>query len=168
MPLETRCAMLNAIGANAIIVGAYSDREGGICPMLAAHRNGGRTSFATFAAAWDSYARAGRRSRPATEREVRTLRTMLAASIATEGASGVGELGEAIAAHRASRQGRAASRPQAAQAPRREASDRDRSAELRGRHGWAWLRPFRRLDEYERALGEVAAAKAPPRERHPV
>jgi hypothetical protein len=32
--------MLEGIEANRIIVGAYSDRQGGICPMLAAHRNG--------------------------------------------------------------------------------------------------------------------------------
>jgi len=43
MPLETRGAMLHAIASEPIIVGAYSDRDGGVCPMLAAHRNGGRT-----------------------------------------------------------------------------------------------------------------------------
>ncbi len=32
-----------------IIVGAYVDRDGGVCPMLAAHRQGGRTDFLTFA-----------------------------------------------------------------------------------------------------------------------
>ncbi len=30
--------------------------------------------------------------------------------------------------------------------------DPDRSRELRGRPGWAWLRVFRRYDDYERAL----------------
>ena len=35
--------MLDGIEANHIIVGAYTDRHGGVCPMLAAHRNGGRT-----------------------------------------------------------------------------------------------------------------------------
>ena len=33
-------AMLEGIRTNEIIVGAYSDRDGGVCPMLAAHRNG--------------------------------------------------------------------------------------------------------------------------------
>jgi hypothetical protein len=32
--------MLKGIGVNRIIVGAYTDRHGGTCPMLAAHRNG--------------------------------------------------------------------------------------------------------------------------------
>ena len=46
--------MLRGIATNRIIVGAYVDRSsGGICPMLAAHRNGGRTDVAAFARAWD-------------------------------------------------------------------------------------------------------------------
>ena len=47
--------MLDGIEANQIIVGAYTDRRGGVCPMLAAHRNGGRTDLASFARAWDRY-----------------------------------------------------------------------------------------------------------------
>jgi hypothetical protein len=169
MPLETRAAMLDALGSNPIIVGAYTDREGGVCPMLAAHRNGGRTSFAAFATAWDRYARAGRKPRPATEREVRTLQTMLEASIDRSSGSGDGALGEAIAAHEFSRRQRVSrdspgSRPgREEQSSRRrdvpgrlETGERDRTKELRSRHGWAWLRPFRRLDEYERALAELA------------
>jgi hypothetical protein len=39
LPLQTRKAMLDGLGANRIIVGAYVDRDGGVCPMLAAHRN---------------------------------------------------------------------------------------------------------------------------------
>ena len=71
--------------SNRIIVGAYTDRSGGVCPMLAAHRNGGRTSLASFARAWDSYTGVrARRARPATERELGTLRTMLEASIALD------------------------------------------------------------------------------------
>jgi hypothetical protein len=49
LPMRTREAMLEGIHANEIIVGAYSDRAGGVCPMLAAHRHGGRTSFVSFA-----------------------------------------------------------------------------------------------------------------------
>ena len=60
LPLRTREAMLEGIGANRIIVGAYTDRQGGVCPMLAAHRNGGRTSLASFARAWDRYTGAKR------------------------------------------------------------------------------------------------------------
>ena len=84
LPLKTRKAMLDGIESNRIIVGAYTDRKGGVCPMLAAHRNGGRTSFATFALAWDRYTGARRRPRPATDRELNTLRTMLEASIALD------------------------------------------------------------------------------------
>jgi hypothetical protein len=158
MPLETRTAMLRAIESNPIIVGAYSDREGGVCPMLAAHRNGGRTSFAAFAIAWDRYTRAGKTPRRATEREVRTLRTMLEASVAGEREQG-GELAEAIRAHRASKD--AGAGPRRAPQP---TGERDRSRELAGRHGWAWLRPFRRLDEYERALDALATEEPAPAE----
>jgi hypothetical protein len=83
LPLQTRKAMLSGVEANRIIVGAYTDRSGGVCPMLAAHRNGGRTSLASFARSWDRYTGV-RRPRPATERELNTLRTMLEASIALD------------------------------------------------------------------------------------
>src|SRR5947199_135680 len=33
-----------------------------------------------------------------------------------------------------------------------DTGERDRTPELRNRHGWAWLRAFRRYDEYEDAL----------------
>ena len=84
LPLQTRKAMLTGVQANRIIVGAYTDRKGGVCPMLAAHRNGGRTSLASFAHAWDGYTGARRRARPATERELHTLTAMLEASIALD------------------------------------------------------------------------------------
>src|SRR5215208_747844 len=87
LPLETRKAMLIGVEANRIIVGAYTDRKGGVCPMLAAHRNGGRTSLASFAHAWDRYTGARGRPRRATPRELTTLRAMLEASIALEGPS---------------------------------------------------------------------------------
>ena len=51
LPMRTREAMLRGVDSNSIIVGAYVDRDGGICPMLAAHRNGGRTNLASFARA---------------------------------------------------------------------------------------------------------------------
>src|SRR5215208_3924937 len=82
LPVETRQAMLDGIDHSRVIVGAYVDRQGGVCPMLAAHRNGGRTSLVSFAHAWDRYTRVQQgKPRPAPERELRTLRTMLEASI---------------------------------------------------------------------------------------
>src|SRR3954471_14863787 len=81
LPERTREAMLEGIDANEIIVGAYTDRRGGVCPMLAAHRHGGPTRLATFAKAWDRYTGARRRPRPATQRELTTLRAMLEASL---------------------------------------------------------------------------------------
>jgi hypothetical protein len=85
LPMQTRRAMLAGVESNRIIVGAYTDKKGGVCPMLAAHRNGGRTSLASFARAWDRYTGVrARRARAATERELNTLRTMLEASIALD------------------------------------------------------------------------------------
>ena len=83
LPLRTREAMLAGIRSHEIIVGAYSDRAGGVCPMLAAHRCGGRTSFISFARAWDRFARA-KRARTATARELRALEAHLIASILAE------------------------------------------------------------------------------------
>jgi len=81
LPLRTKEAMLRGIATNRIIVGAYVDSSsGGICPMLAAHRNGGRTDVAAFARAWDEYTNP-RRPRRATRREVATLRALLASSL---------------------------------------------------------------------------------------
>jgi hypothetical protein len=89
--MQTRRAMLAGVESNRIIVGAYTDRKGGVCPMLAAHRNGGRTSLASFARAWDRYTGV-RRARPATERELNTLRTMLEASIAVDELPAISEV----------------------------------------------------------------------------
>ena len=75
--------MLDGVRANTIVVGAYTDGRGGICPMLAAHRNGGRTSFFSFARAWDAFARA-ETVRPATERELAVLEDLLVASLADD------------------------------------------------------------------------------------
>jgi hypothetical protein len=144
LPLQTRKAMLDGLDANRIIVGAYVDRKGGVCPMLAAHRNGGRTDVPSFARAWDRYTRA-RGPRPANERELRTLRTMLEASISLD-QPGLTELSSAIAEHRAVQQKQ-----------RRDTGERDRTAELRNQEGWAWTRPFRRLDEFELTVREVRA-----------
>jgi hypothetical protein len=88
LPRHTREAMLRGIDGNPIIVGAYTDNDGGICPMLAAHRNGGRTSFASFARAWDAFTNAPKRPRRASRREIRALRTYLEMSLLTEDTAG--------------------------------------------------------------------------------
>jgi hypothetical protein len=86
MPARTKAAMLRGIRTNRVIVGAYVDKRGGVCPMLAAHRNGGRTNFGTFARAWDAYTGArAHRSRRASRREVRTLEGYLEISLARDG-----------------------------------------------------------------------------------
>ena len=160
LPLQTRRAMLEGMDANTIIVGAYVDRQGGVCPMLAAHRHGGRTALASFARAWDRYTAAGGRPRPATNRELRTLRVMLEASMGIA-SGGDSELARAIAEHKASGEGatRDARRPDPADRQPRQTGELDRTTELRRRAGWSWLRPFRRLDEYERALAELGAVE---------
>src|SRR4029453_17645245 len=60
LPYETRAAMLEGLEQYDIIAGAYSNRDGGVCPMLAAHRCGGRTDLRSFARAWDRFTGAGR------------------------------------------------------------------------------------------------------------
>src|SRR6478609_3499522 len=79
LPIETKQGMLAGLDSETIVTGAYT-HDGGICPMLAAHRRGGRTDRDSFAKAWDRYTGANR-GRVATEREIRTLRTMLEASL---------------------------------------------------------------------------------------
>jgi hypothetical protein len=97
MPVATREAMLRGVRANErILVGAYVDEHGGVCPMLAAHRCGGRTDFLSFAKSWDRFARA-RSRRQATEREVTILIRQLEDSL--QSCTGL-ELDRAIAEHR--------------------------------------------------------------------
>lgn len=151
LPMDTRRAMLAGVRSNDIIAGAYSDSDGGVCPMLAAHRCGGRTSFVSFARAWDRFTQV-KRARRATRRELRILEAHLEASILNERHT---DLLGAIAEHRELVARRAAEDTQTA--PRVRPGDRDRSKELGGRHGWRWLRPFRRLDDYEAALARVEA-----------
>jgi hypothetical protein len=141
LPARTREAMLEGIRTNDIIVGAYSDRHGGVCPMLAAHRCGGRTSFISFARAWDRFAGA-KRARRATVRELRTLESHLEGSLLAEGTPErppVADLGAAIADH--------------------QAAARDRRArEARGT-GWAWMRERRDRRDAEAALARVEAER---------
>jgi hypothetical protein len=142
LPVGTRRAMLDGIEANRIIVGAYTDRQGGVCPMLAAHRKGGRTSLVSFARAWDRYTGARGKPRPASEREVNTLRSMLEASVGLEEIPSLADV----------------PRPRRRRPPRKT-GERHRARELRYQPGWAWLRPFRRLDEYEEAVSALAVAR---------
>lgn len=164
LPRATKIAMLEGIVANEIVVGAYSE-DGGICPMLAAHRGGGRTNMISFARAWDRYAFRGSRKRTArraTERELLVLRTHLEASL-LEDAGPSPELASAVAQHRELLGRR---RAQPARSPDQHVHrDLDRTRELRGREGWAWLRLFRRYDDFEAALAQVGASpKRRPRE----
>jgi hypothetical protein len=147
LPHGTREAMLDGVRAEKIIVGAYVDRDGGVCPMLAAHRHGGRTDFLPFARTWDRYTMATG-ARRATGRELRVLTVHLEASLLADDHGDV-DLGAAIAEHRALA---ARSRPE-------RPGDPDRSRELRRRAGWSWLRPFRRLDDYERAVQRAQARR---------
>jgi hypothetical protein len=87
--------MLDGVRNNEIIVGAYSDRAGGVCPMLAAHRCGGRTNFISFARAWDRFA-GSKRARRATDREIAVLVAHLEASLMDDEHL---DLGGAVAEH---------------------------------------------------------------------
>ena len=122
LPRHTREAMLRGIDANKIIVGGYVDGDGGVCPMLAAHRNGGRTSFASFAIAWDAFTGAGRRPRRASRREIRALRGYLEMSLLTDDTHIGGE--DSLASVVSQVRGE-----------RRDRAERDAWA-----LGWSWLR----------------------------
>jgi hypothetical protein len=156
MPRFAREAMLRGLDSNTIIAGAYTDpRSGGICPMLAAHRNGGRTSLASFARCWDRYTDA-RRPRLATERELRTLRSYLEWSLVEE--EGPTSLRGIAAGLRRDRE--ALRRRERAAAPSRHTpaptGERHRGRELRERSGWAWTPPARSLEVYEQRVAAAA------------
>ncbi|MDQ6776726.1 MAG: hypothetical protein M3071_11050 [Actinomycetota bacterium] len=175
LPMKTRVAMLEGIRHNDIILGAYTTEDGGVCPMLAAHRRGGRTNAETFAKTWDRFGGThGRRARRATERELLILTTHLEMSLLAD-SEPAPELAVALAEHRrlvASKQ-RATSRRQdhdrAARRERQRAAraieairpgELDRSSELRDAPGWSWMRVFRRYDDYERALARLETEAA--------
>jgi hypothetical protein len=153
LPVQTRVAMLEGVRSNDIIVGAYTSRDGGVCPMLAAHRCGGRTSLVSFAHTWDRFTRA-KRARRASEREVRILVAHLEASLMAEE---LPEMERVLVEHRRDLERNAAEHGEIRRAAR--PGDADRSPELAAREGWAWLRPFRRWDAYQRALEQVEAER---------
>jgi hypothetical protein len=137
MPVATREAMLAGVRRyERIIVGAYTDEHGGVCPMLAAHRCGGRTDFLAFAKSWDRFARARGRARAATARELRILVDQLEASLASISHL---ELDRAIAEHRAlvapSRRHRRSALPEEADPPRSIFARRLRGGRARGSSG---------------------------------
>jgi hypothetical protein len=156
LPQATREAMLRGIDANPIEVGAYVDREsGGICPMLAAHRNGGRTSVASFARTWDSYTGA-KRPRLATRRELRTLRSLLEASL-VEGVADGGSIAAAAAQIRAER-AELAARQASCVNPEKPSIPEFEDAPIQVRRlRRPWTRPARRYDDVPDLL---AAAEA--------
>jgi hypothetical protein len=180
LPTRTREAMLRGIDSNPIIVGAYVDHNGGVCPMLAAHRNGGRTSLASFARAWDRYTGA-KHPRPATRRELRTLRSLLEATLSRDALTEPGSIVEAAAQIRSERAALAEREALAADSVeltpplqpegdpirvrrRRDTGERHRVHELRDRLHWSWIRPTRRYEEYRDLL---AAAEEQLAEQRP-
>jgi hypothetical protein len=158
MPRATRIAMLEGIRSNVIIAGAYTDGDG-ICPMLAAHRAGGRTSLISFARAWDRFAFAGAprkaRARRASDRELAILTAHLEASLLADEGPTPG-LAAAIAEHRALIAKRA--RPREALERRARPGEPDRSGELGKHPGWSWMRIVRRYDDYASALEQLQPA----------
>ena len=101
LPVATREAMLEGVrSSERVIAGAYVDTDGGVCPMLAAHRRGSRVDFLSFAKSWDRFTSAARGPRAATRRQVAILVDLLEESLASS--SGL-ELDRAISEHRALR-----------------------------------------------------------------
>jgi len=151
LPVATRRAMLEGVRASErIIAGAYVDAQGGVCPMLAAHRRGTRTDFLSFARSWDRFVRIKSGARAATGREVAILVSQLEDSIA--GASGL-ELDAAISEHRALRSRRLRRQRRSSIAPF------DPAGEISARRVRPSVRHF---------LGDKTADKSAPRSPSPV
>lgn len=146
LPFETQQAMLQGLRRyDRIITGAYSDREGGVCPMLAAHRSGGRTDFRSFARAWDRFTGAKRRPRPVTGRELRTLTAQLHASVWKE------EQRQLVARAARERAERITEQRQRRTAPVRYVKTPIKPSRVR-----SWLGPFRRWDRYRNTIARVS------------
>jgi hypothetical protein len=169
LPRRTRIAMLRGISGNDVAVGTYRDKaSGAICPMLAAHRNGGRTNLASFARAWDRFTGA-RRPRLATDREVRALTSYLELSLLRDeqGEESLAAIADRIRAERSAAGAPHVPRPRR----RRPSGDRHRARELRRTRFWSWLRPTRRYDVFadhiaaaQEQLSEQRAAELAPRD----
>jgi hypothetical protein len=102
LPERTRAAMLSGLGTNTVITGAFTDGSG-VCPMLAAHREGVRTRCMGFPEAWDRFTGVHGRgiTRAATQYEVLQLRMQIEQSLEARAVSSYG-FAEAIAQHQAS------------------------------------------------------------------
>ena len=168
LPLEVREAILAGIKRKRIIAGAHADGAGGVCPMVAADvqwRQVARADVAQAqdaARAWDAYSQATRGWHPATKRQLVALRAMLEASILADSTAADMPFSDVIAEHKLAQSRRDAAGPAPARVARlrrrRDTGERDRSGELAGRDGWAWLRPFRNYDDYERAIRSLPDA----------
>ncbi len=150
LPEDTRIAMLDGIrGGDNIIVGAYTDSSGGMCPMLAAHRNGSRSAALAFARSWDGFA-GSRRARRASRRELTILETQLTESLGAD--PGPSDLRAAIADHVALKQ-RALEPEPVKPAPAPE--EQIRAWRLGGGGGIGRLRPRRSDADAERVLARL-------------
>src|SRR5215218_10294229 len=143
--------MLEALRSDAtLIAGAYAARELGACPLLAAHRRGGREhGRSTFAGEWDRFTRTPQgRPRLITEGEREVLERLILESLPSHApiqpaASSATQMPLApVPSTRLSERGD-------------QRLDADRSAELSSIVGWAWLGVYRRLDDYEAALASI-------------
>ena len=83
LPERTRKAMLHGLGHNTVITGAFAASGQGACPMMVAHREGGRTSSCSFPEAWDKFTGVYGRAiiREATPYEVQILCEEIEASL---------------------------------------------------------------------------------------
>ena len=115
LPERTRKAMLHGLGHNTVITGAFAAAKNGACPMMVAHREGGRTSCCTFPEAWDKFTGVYGRQivREATEYEVQILCEEIEASLVPL----PNVLSDAIAEHQAIVQARMQDAEIAAQQP---------------------------------------------------
>ena len=130
LPERTRKAMLIGLGNNTVITGAFSAGSGA-CPMLVAHREGGRTSACSFPQAWDMFCGvAGRQIvRPATEYEVQILRREIEASLEPGPPS---MFAEVIAEHQAAVEARHREQIEVAPEPAAPAQPRRRRIRITG------------------------------------
>jgi hypothetical protein len=115
LPERTRKAMLHGLGNNTVITGAFAASNEGACPMMVAHREGGRTSCCTFPEAWDKFTGVYGRHivREATPYEVQILCEEIEASLVPL----PNVLSDAIAEHQAIVEARRQEAAVAAQPP---------------------------------------------------
>ncbi|HEV2769121.1 MAG TPA: hypothetical protein VGV40_02925 [Solirubrobacteraceae bacterium] len=107
LPRATQEAMLAGVREGAIIAGAYTDGNGGTCPMLAAHRRGGRTGLLAFARAWDRFVGATKGPVRVGVRQLRVLEAQLEGAMLRADDT-AGELAGAVADHQATARARRA------------------------------------------------------------